>query len=122
MFCTPEDTLKAVRKIVTDTKGVDEPKDAESSSVYKLYRYFASPAESQDLKQLLEKGGIGWGKAKEALAEKINSALREYRVRYTALIANPQQIRARLDRDAAAAREIAQPILKKVKVVIGIRR
>src|SRR3546814_2763663 len=50
----------AVMRIVTDSRQPGEPKDAEASHLYTIYRAFATPAESAAFRAQLE-GGMGWG-------------------------------------------------------------
>src|SRR3546814_13213352 len=55
----------AVMRIVTDSRQPGEPKDAEASHLYTIYRAFATPAESAAFRAQLA-GGLGWGDAKQA--------------------------------------------------------
>src|SRR3546814_4032609 len=64
----------AVMRIVTDSRQPGEPKDAEGSHLYTLYRAFATPAESAVFRRELE-DGLGWGDAKQRLCERIEQEL-----------------------------------------------
>jgi tryptophanyl-tRNA synthetase len=59
----PEKELKDVinKKIVTDATPLEEPKDAEGSIVYQLYKFVATEEQASDMKSKLEAGGYGWG-------------------------------------------------------------
>jgi tryptophanyl-tRNA synthetase len=69
----PEKELKDVinKKIVTDATPLEDPKDAEGSIVYQLYKYIATPEAAAEMKSKLEAGGYGWGHAKKDLFEGI---------------------------------------------------
>src|SRR5690606_6537359 len=71
----------AIMRIVTDSRGPGEPKDAENSHLYTLYRAFATPAESAAFRQGLEEG-MSWGDAKIRLYERIDAEVGPMRDRY----------------------------------------
>src|SRR5690606_38724718 len=84
-------TRAAVMRIVTDSRQPGEPKDAEGSHLFTLYRAFATPEESAAFRQALE-DGLGWGDAKNQLFERIEQELGAMRERYAELIADPARI------------------------------
>ena len=49
---------------------VEEPKDADDSVIFEIYKAFAAPDELADLRSQFE-AGIAWGDAKQILFEKI---------------------------------------------------
>ncbi|MFM7008648.1 MAG: tryptophan--tRNA ligase, partial [Betaproteobacteria bacterium] len=58
----------AVARIVTDSRGPGEPKDAEASHLYLIYKAFAQPTETAAFRKELG-AGLGWGDAKQRLCE-----------------------------------------------------
>src|SRR3546814_14146663 len=84
----------AVMRIVTDSRQPGEPKDAESSHLYTLYRAFAAPQTSAQFRKSLEEG-MGWGEAKEQLCATIEAELAPMRERYAELIERPARIEDR---------------------------
>ena len=64
--------------------------------------------------------GIGWGDAKKKLFELVNAELAEARERYNDLLARPADIEAELQKGAAKARAISQPLLEQVREAVGI--
>ncbi|MCA9233781.1 MAG: tryptophan--tRNA ligase, partial [Planctomycetales bacterium] len=60
-----------VMSIKTDSKGLDEPKDPDTCTVYKLYTFVASPAEQAEMAAAYRAGGYGYGHAKLALLKKL---------------------------------------------------
>ncbi len=116
----PEKRLKKLcNKIVTDTSPPEAPKDPDTSSVFSLYRQFATPQEAESMAERYRRG-IGWGEAKGALFEAMNRALAEPRTRYEELMADPGQIDALLAEGSRRARERARPVLERVRAGIGI--
>jgi tryptophanyl-tRNA synthetase len=111
----------AIARIVTDSKLPGEPKDPDSSSLATLYQAFATPQECAEFRAALV-AGLGWGEAKQRLAERIERDLAPLRTRYEALIAQPAQIEELLQLGARKARAIAAPLLAQLREAVGLRR
>jgi tryptophanyl-tRNA synthetase len=109
-----------IMRIVTDSRAPGEPKDAEGSALFTLFRAFASEHESAVYRQALEEG-LGWGEAKQILYERIETDVAPMRERYEALMADPAGIEAILLRGAAKARAIATPKLAALRETLGLR-
>jgi tryptophanyl-tRNA synthetase len=114
-------TRDAIARIVTDSKLPGEPKDPESSSLVTLYQAFASAEETVAFRAALA-DGLGWGEAKQRLAERIERDIAPMRARYEALIAKPAQIEELLQVGARKARAIAAPLLARLREAVGLRR
>ena len=118
----PEKKLrKAIMKIVTNSKEPGEPKEPDESSVFAIYRAFATPEQTAEFRQA-HADGIAWGEAKQQLFELINAELAEPRRRYEALMADPAQIESTLTSGADKARAIATPFMQTLREAVGIRR
>jgi len=118
----PEKALrKAVMRIKTNSQEPGEPKDPDDSSVYSLYAAFAGPEERAKMRQAFAEG-IGWGDAKQQLFELINAELASPRARYEALIGQPDEVEAILQKGGERARSIAKPLMEKLRDAVGIRR
>lgn len=113
-------TRAAIMRIVTDSRQPGEPKDAEGSHLYMLYRAFSTPAQGQAFKKALEEG-MGWGQAKQELAERIEAELGPMRETYADLIAHPQRIEDLLQIGAQKARRISTPFMQRLREAVGIR-
>src|SRR3546814_8704815 len=105
---------------VTDARQPGEPKDAEGSHLYTLYRAFATPAESAVFRRELE-DGLGWGDAKQRLCERIEQELGSMRERYAQLMARPDRIEDILQAGAAKARRLSQPLIAALREAVGLR-
>lgn len=121
LFEGGEKALKAaIARIQTDSKLPGEPKDAENSHLFSLYRAFANSEQTAKFKADLE-AGLGWGEAKEALFGLLNGILAPMRERYEELIAKPQEIEDILQAGAAKARSYATPFIKEIREAVGLR-
>jgi len=110
----------AVAQIVTDSRLPGEPKDAEGSHLFTLYRAFATPAQAADFRAALE-GGLGWGEAKQALCDRIEAQVGPMRDRYADLMAHPGRIEDILQAGAEKARRIAAPLMASLREAVGLR-
>ena len=116
---TPEKELKKkIMRIITDSKTPEESKDPEESTIFHLYKHFATDAEIAEFADMFRRGGMGYGTAKTILFEKINTSLGAVRAEYERLMANKHEIDAVLDNGAALARKIADRMMTRVKKAV----
>lgn len=111
---------KAIMKIVTNSQLPTEPKDADDSAIFEIYKAFATPIEIADMRAQFA-AGIGWGDAKQALFDKINAEIAPFRARYQELMANPKELEEILQMGAEKARRHSRKQLDKTRRAIGIR-
>ncbi|MBR5904254.1 MAG: tryptophan--tRNA ligase [Alphaproteobacteria bacterium] len=115
LFAPSNELKKKIMRIITDSKTPEEPKNPDESTIFLLYKQFASESETEEFRQMFLKGGMGYGTAKTMLFEKIDSALSKQRAEYDRLMANPNEIEEILQRGAEQARRIANRTIAKVK-------
>ncbi len=120
LFCSAAELKKAILGIVTDSRAPGEPKDADESNVFQLYRAFASAQETEAMRRAFAEG-IAWGEAKQRLFERIDAEIAPLRARYEALIAEPARIEEALLAGAAKARALAAPLLARLRHAVGLR-
>ena len=112
----PEKELKKkIMRIITDSKTPEEAKNPDESTIYQLYKHFASESEISEFAEMFRAGGMGYGTAKTILFEKINSVLSDARMEYERLMANPDEIEQILQRGASRAKPVAEQTLARVK-------
>lgn len=116
----PEKKLKKhINKIVTNLLEPGEPKDPDTSTVFQIWRAFASKEQTEEMRREFE-SGIAWGDAKKRLFELINEELREPRERYNELMDNPDHIEALLKEGAEKARAVSVPFMEKLNRAVGL--
>lgn len=120
LFEDEKSILKKVKSIVTDSKGVDEPKDPETCSVFQLYKLFATPEELTEMANKYRSGGFGYGQAKEALFEVMMLELKPLRDRYAELAQNKDYVLDMVRKGGQKAREMAVETMKDVRKKVGI--
>ncbi|MFB1020062.1 MAG: tryptophan--tRNA ligase [Flavobacteriales bacterium] len=114
-------TLKKAinKKIITDATPLEDPKDPDSSVVFKLYELLASPDEALKMAEALHAGGYGWGHAKKELLEALVDGFESERSRFNELMANREEIDLALSNGADQARIVASEVLARVRTKIG---
>ena len=120
LFLTEKKLKKHINKIKTNLLEPDEPKDADSSSVFQIWQAFATPEQTAAMREEFAKG-IAWGEAKKQLFELVNAELAPARERYQALIDAPAEIEEILQAGGEKARAISQPLMDEVRGAVGIR-
>ena len=119
LFATKKQLKKQIMSIVTDSKGLEEPKDPDTCNVFRLYRFFANAEEIAEMAQKYRAGGFGYGHAKLALFEKVDAFLEPYRDRYNHLLKHPDEVMDVLRQGAKVARETAIETTRRVREAVG---
>lgn len=119
IFLPEKDLKKVVMSIVTDSKGLDAPKNPETDNVFKLYKLLASANETEAMHQNYIKGGFGYGHAKTALLELILDKYKEQRLEYNRLMSNTDLLEKELAIGETTASKLSNEKLKKVREVLG---
>ncbi|WP_027853136.1 tryptophan--tRNA ligase [Marinobacterium litorale] len=120
LFCSSDELRSLINKIKTDLREPGEPKDADNSTLFQLYSYFASADEQAQMRRRYE-DGIAWGDAKRELFEFLDARLSEPRQRYNELMNDMGHVEQVLHKGAERARAYAAPLLEKVRIAAGIR-
>ena len=120
LFAPAKRLRKLIMKIKTNSLEPGEPKDPADSTLFDIYRAFATPQETASLREQYA-AGIGWGDAKQALFEYLDALLQEPREEYERLIARPAYLEEMLQAGADKARDIARPMIADVRDAVGIR-
>lgn len=115
LFAGGAELKKKIMRIITDSKMPDEPKDPDTSTIFQLYRHFATDGEIAELRARFVAGGMGYGTAKTILFEKIEDVLADARAEYQRLMANTHEIDAVLADGAARARTAAARTFERVR-------
>ncbi|MBU4423885.1 MAG: tryptophan--tRNA ligase [Gammaproteobacteria bacterium] len=120
LFSSREQLKKLIGGILTDSRAPGEPKEVEGSALFQIYQAFATPAETEALRQQYAEG-IAWGDAKQLLFERIDRDVAPMRARYDDLMAHPEKIEQTLLAGAERARQIATPFVRKLRSAVGLR-
>ncbi len=120
LFAPPKQLKSQVMSIVTDSKGLAEPKDPETCNVFALYKLVATEAEQAEMAANYRGGNYGYGHAKLALLAKLDAFLGPHRERYQYFLDHPDEVRDVLREGGIAARTIAQATMARLRTAAGI--
>ncbi len=121
LFAPEKKLRKLVMKIKTNSLEPGEPKEIEGSTLFDMYKAFATPEETAEVEKLYA-DGIAWGAMKQMLFEYINEHISPARAEYDRLIADPGIVEDELQKGAARAREFATPYMDEIRKAVGIRK
>jgi tryptophanyl-tRNA synthetase len=119
IFAPEKELKKEVMGIVTDSTPMEEPKDPEGNTVYKLYRLVAPADAVADMAASFRAGGYGYGHAKKALLEALLDGFRTERETFDRLMNDPAELERELKRGAEKARTVAAEVLSRTRGRLG---
>jgi len=120
LFASKKQLKAQVMSIVTDSKGLAEPKDPATCNIFGLYRFFAGAAEVAQMEANYRAGGYGYGHAKLALLDKIQAFMEPHTERYHHYLDHPDEVMDILRSSAAIARATARKTMDRVHEALGL--
>lgn len=120
LFAENEEVRRQIMGIKTDSTSIDAPKPI-GSPLYRLLEIMAPPRQFADIDASWKSGGKGYVEYKEKLLEYFHAEFDAPRHRREELRRNPDELERILADGARRAREIAAPILDRVRRAVGIR-
>ena len=120
LFGDMKESKARIMKIVTDSKGLEDPKDPATCNVFALYKLFATPEQRAEMEANYSGGNYGYGHAKKALAAAFDEAFAPFRARRAELQANPGFVEDVLRDGAARARAEARKTLDRARAAVGL--
>jgi tryptophanyl-tRNA synthetase len=116
----PEKALrKQIMSIKTDSTPLEEPKNPDMCTVFKLYSLIATPEQTQSLREKYLGGNYGYGAAKQELFELIMTKYKNEREQFDYYLSDGAALEAALEKGEAKARIIARQVLHNVRQKLG---
>lgn len=119
IFLDDKALRKQIMSIQTDSTPLEEPKDTSTCVVFKLYSFIGNEDQVNEMRKNYEGGNYGYGHAKQALYELICSRFEKERTIFNHYINNTAELENALKLGADKARNVANPVLKKVREQLG---
>ncbi len=114
------DTIKnQVMNIVTDSAGLNEPKD-KNTPLFKIYSLFLNDESKKELAERYDTPGLKYMDIKNELIETIISFFDLQRSKREQLFANPDEVNQKMILGQNKAKKIAQKTLHEVKSATGL--
>lgn len=119
LFIDEKNLKKHINKIKTDSTGVNDPKDPDTSVIFQIYAAFnhQRPDEVKNLRDKFLKG-ISWGEAKEELLKVMNLELTPLKEKYEYFINNKKIMDELLSIGATKARKLAREKINLLRSVV----
>ena len=119
IFAEEESLRKSIMSIKTDSTPIDQSKDYENCSVYKLFCSICTEAEKNDMQEKYLSNKFGYGEAKKILLEKILEKFNDERKKYTYYINNSDIVLDILEKNEQEIAYIAQSKIVMVREILG---
>jgi tryptophanyl-tRNA synthetase len=114
------DTIKdQVMNIVTDSAGLNEPKD-KHTPLFKIYSLFLNDESKKELADRYDTPGLKYMEIKNELIETIIPFFELQRSKREQLLANPDEVNKKMILGQNKAKKIAQKTLQEVKSATGL--
>ncbi len=120
LFAEEKKLKKLVMKIVTDSLPVEAQKNPEHCRIFALFKFFSSEQEQKELAKQYQKGGMGYGEAKQICFEAINRELKDARDKYVSFRQDLKTLDGILEQGRDDARKVAQSVMTRVRNKIGL--
>lgn len=120
IFLEPKAMKKTLGKIVTNSQGVEEPKDPDTCNVFRLYKLFATEEQAKALAARYRAGGMGWGMAKAELQAVLEEHLGKAREKYFHLLSHTEEIDKILAYGKEKARVRSRETMQRVRETLGV--
>jgi tryptophanyl-tRNA synthetase len=118
----PESSVrKKVMRIVTDSTGVEEPKNPDDCNIFALMKLVAEKNELAEWRQRYRTGPMGYGEAKKRLAQLLLEHFEPFRKKRAQLEKSPDYIRQVLADGAARARVVAVETVARARKAMGLK-
>ncbi len=119
IFIDDKKLRKRIMSITTDSTPLEDPKDWKTCNCFAIYSLLADKEQVENMKANYEKGGYGYGHAKQALFELIIEKFAAERERYNYYMNNLDEIDKALSVGADKAKRVANEVLKRVREKVG---
>ena len=120
LFAAPAEQAALVRRVVTDSRRPEDPKDPDGCTLVALLDAFAAPAVARDVRGRFRSGGLGYGEVKALLAAELEATLGPMRERYEALVADEARLDAALEAGERHANRRAAATLERLYAAVGL--
>ena len=119
IFADDNKLKKIVMSIVTDSSGIDDPKDKDTP-LYKLYSLFLNNDEKKILSDRYDTPGLRYGDIKKELLEKIYEHFSPYKKRREYFFNNIDEVYDILNQGRKKATVVASEYINKIRKAMGI--
>ncbi|MBQ7413266.1 MAG: tryptophan--tRNA ligase [Alphaproteobacteria bacterium] len=121
LFADDATLKKAVMSIKTDCQDINAPKNPDEILLYQILKGVAPADTVAEVREGLEKGGLGYGTIKKMLLQALIDEIGEKREKYNDYLAHFDTVEDMLRAGAEKARALVKPVLERTKDAIFAR-
>lgn len=121
LFGEEKKIRKAIMRIVTDSRAMEDPKEPDEDHLFQLYRLLAAKDDVETMANLYRKGGFGYGEIKKAVADASEAFFGPARERRRELENDMGYVHQVLEDGAKRARAKAAEVLLRAQTACGLR-
>ena len=121
LFADDATLKKAVMSIKTDCQDINAPKNPDEILLYQILKGIAPTNVVSEVREGLEKGGMGYGTIKKMLLQALIDEVSEKREKYNEYMAHWDTVEEMMKAGAEKARELVRPVLERIKDAIFAR-
>ncbi|MCB2377552.1 tryptophan--tRNA ligase [Hymenobacter sp. BT635] len=122
IFADDKALLKTIRSIVSDSTPLEEPKNPDADTTFKLYSLLATAEETAEMRLRYEAGNYGYGHAKKELYELILRRFATEREQFNFYMNNLPEVDKKLAEGARKAQAYGSEVLNNVREKVGYGR
>lgn len=119
IFAPANELYKVVKKILSDSTPLEDPKNPDTDITFQLYSLIASDEQVAQMRQNYEAGGYGYGHAKKELYELILTKYATERERFDFYMSHDDELEKVLRVGEEKARAVARQTIERVRTVMG---
>lgn len=120
LFGSEKEIQKAIMGIVTDSKGMHDPKDPDTCVIFQIHKLFLSAADHKALATEY-RNGLPYGEAKKKLLETYMDVFAPMRARREELLGKPEYVLEMMADSAKKAQAIAVMTMAGVRTAVGLQ-
>ncbi|TDB67032.1 tryptophan--tRNA ligase [Arundinibacter roseus] len=119
IFLPEKELLKVIKKIVSDSTPLEDPKNPDTDITFQLYSLIASEDATAEMRENYLRGNYGYGHAKKALHELILEKFREPREIFDYYMNHEEALEKILVEGEEKARQVAQQTIGRMRQALG---
>lgn len=120
LFAPEQEVRQQIFSIVTDSASVAEPKDPDKSMLFPILKLFCDSAQQAYWADRFRSGGLSYREVKQAIFDSFMERFGPARARRAELEKQPEYVDEMFARGVKKARDLALPLLHRVREAVGI--
>jgi tryptophanyl-tRNA synthetase len=121
LFASDAEIKAAVMKIPTDSSGVNDPKNPDTSILFQIHSLVLNEEQKKTVRAQFEQGGIGYKDLKENCIRDISAFIAPIRERREKLAADPGNVLKILKEGGEKIRAVITPKINEIRQKIGVK-